>query len=109
MDAYMQIYLLVRSVVLNKEIHIRLIFSTALATSNSSSRLSPAYKMPNPIKDLLVVDHDSFPYIYEENHTVKLQSNPGLVRLNVYRPKNVPRCPILVTYGPYGKDIPYRE
>ncbi|KAL2811535.1 Alpha/Beta hydrolase protein [Aspergillus granulosus] len=65
--------------------------------------------MPNPIKDLLVVDHDNFPYIYEQNHTVKLLSNPGLVRLNVYRPKNVTKCPVLVTYGPYGKDIPYKD
>ncbi|KAE8360767.1 Alpha/Beta hydrolase protein [Aspergillus caelatus] len=65
--------------------------------------------MPNTILDLLKVDTDSFPYIYEENHTVKLQSGPGLVRLNVYRPKTVSRCPVLITYGPYGKDIPYKN
>lgn len=65
--------------------------------------------MPNSTMDLLKVDAESFPYIYEENHTVKLQSSSGLVRLNVYRPKNVPQSPVLVTYGPYGKDIPYKE
>ncbi|KAL4946065.1 hypothetical protein BDV06DRAFT_235615 [Aspergillus oleicola] len=65
--------------------------------------------MPNPVKDLLVVDQDSFSYIYEQNHSVKLQSNPGLVRLNVYRPKSIAKSPVLVTYGPYRKDIPYKD
>ncbi|KAJ9632336.1 hypothetical protein H2203_000741 [Taxawa tesnikishii (nom. ined.)] len=65
--------------------------------------------MPNQIKDLHKVDETSFPYIYEENATVKLQSSEGLVRVNVYRPKSSEKVPVLVTYGPYGKDIPYKD
>jgi len=63
--------------------------------------------MPNEIKDLHKLDDKSFPYIYEENATVALKTSEGLVRCNVYRPKNSGPVPVLVTYGPYGKDVPY--
>lgn len=69
--------------------------------------------MPNYVRtDLHKVDSTSFPYIVEENATVELQLSNGLVRCNVYRPKDSgsdKRVPVLVTYGPYGKDIPYKE
>lgn len=65
--------------------------------------------MPNPIKDIIRVDATSFPYIYEENVTVPLANDTGLIRCNVYRPKNMNKAPVLVTYGPYGKDIHYKE
>lgn len=67
--------------------------------------------MPNTIRqDLTKIDDTSFPYLYEENATVPPKSSPGLVRCNVYRPKDgAERWPVLVTYGPYGKDIPYKE
>ncbi|KAI0536016.1 Alpha/Beta hydrolase protein [Xylaria digitata] len=65
--------------------------------------------MPNTIQDLLVVDNTSFPYIFEQNVTVTLQSGRGLIRCNVYRPKDSPPVPVLVTYGPYGKDIHYQD
>lgn len=65
--------------------------------------------MPNQIKDLHTVDEKSFPYILEQNATVKLKTSEGLVRCNVYRPKDSDPVPVLVTYGPYGKDIPYQE
>lgn len=66
--------------------------------------------MPNQIKeDLHTVDEKSFPYIFEQNATVALKAGDGLVRLNVYRPKGVDKVPVLVTYGPYGKDISYEE
>lgn len=66
--------------------------------------------MPNKIRDdLLVVDETSFPYVYEENVTIKVNSFEGIVRANVYRPKTEEKVPVLVTYGPYGKDIPYKE
>lgn len=65
--------------------------------------------MPSQIRDLLTVDKDSFPYIYEQNVTVTLKESEGLVRVNVYRPKTEEKVPVLVTYGPYGKDIPYSE
>ncbi|KAF5669449.1 cocaine esterase [Fusarium heterosporum] len=66
--------------------------------------------MPNPIKeDIHTVDEKSFPYIFEQNATVSLKAGDGLVRLNVYRPKGVDKVPVLVTYGPYGKDISYQD
>ncbi|CAF3478598.1 unnamed protein product [Fusarium graminearum] len=66
--------------------------------------------MPNQIKeDLHTVDEKSFPYIFEQNATVTLKAGDGLVRLNVYRPKGVDKVPVLVTYGPYGKDISYED
>lgn len=63
--------------------------------------------MPNLIRhDLLTVDKTSFPYILEKNVTVtpKTITNGGLIRCNVYRPKVSERVPVIVTYGPYGKD-----
>lgn len=65
--------------------------------------------MPNPIKEISRVDATSFPYVYEENVTIPLKDNAGLIRCNVYRPKDVDNSPVLVTYGPYGKDIHYKE
>ncbi len=66
--------------------------------------------MPNPIRhDLHTVDETSFPYIFEQNATVELKSSDGLVRCNVYRPKGAEKVPVLVTYGPYGKDTYYGE
>lgn len=65
--------------------------------------------MPSQTRDLQTVDKDSFPYIFEQNVTVPLKSSEGLVRVNVYRPKALDKLPVLVTYGPYGKDIPYKE
>lgn len=66
--------------------------------------------MPNPLRtDLHRVDSTSFDYIYEENLTIQLQEKRGIVRANVYRPKarEGSSFPVLVTYGPYGKDIHY--
>jgi predicted acyl esterase len=66
--------------------------------------------MPNPIReDITTRDETSFPYIFEQNVTIALKDHSGLVRCNVYRPKGIDKAPVLVTYGPYGKDIPYRE
>ncbi|KAH0010681.1 alpha/beta-hydrolase, partial [Aureobasidium melanogenum] len=65
--------------------------------------------MPNKIQDLHTVDDKSFDYVFEQNATVTLRSSEGLVRVNVYRPKTSEKVPVLVTYGPYGKDIPYAD
>ncbi|KAJ0419695.1 Alpha/Beta hydrolase protein [Aspergillus carlsbadensis] len=65
--------------------------------------------MPNQIRDIATIDTDSCPYIFENNVTVKLKSNTGLVRLNVYRPKDGKPAPVIMTYGPYGKDTPYGD
>ncbi|KAI9874230.1 MAG: hypothetical protein M1823_007735, partial [Watsoniomyces obsoletus] len=67
--------------------------------------------MPNETRDISSVDSDSFPYIFEKDVTIPLKSSTGRVRCNVYRPKpkDGEKFPVLVTYGPYGKDIPYSD
>lgn len=74
--------------------------------------------MAGRIKDIHVVDDTSFPYIFEQNVSIPLKSmaNPGpndLIRCNVYRPKaggsETAKRPVLITFGPYGKDIHYKE
>ncbi|KAJ5984579.1 hypothetical protein N7481_006678 [Penicillium waksmanii] len=65
--------------------------------------------MPNEIKDITTRDESSFPYIYEQNVSISLKDESGVVRVNVYRPKGSEKVPVLVTYGPYGKDIPYKD
>lgn len=65
------------------------------------------------VKDALKVDESSFPYIYEENVAIPLKTaTQSIIRCNVYRPKSTnegTKLPVLVTYGPYGKDIHYKE
>lgn len=67
--------------------------------------------MPNVIQHLCTVDEDTYPYIIEQNVSIKLQPD-GLIRCNVYLPKDVRRgqkYPVIITYGPYGKDVPYQQ
>ena len=66
--------------------------------------------MPNKLRDdLYKVDTTSFDYIYEENATIHLSEGRGIVRCNIFTPKasQGAKFPVLVTYGPYGKDIHY--
>lgn len=67
--------------------------------------------MPNQIRDLVVKDTTSFDYTFEQNVSIPLKSSEGVVRCNVYIPKSSgqEQFPVLITYGPYGKDIPYAE
>lgn len=65
--------------------------------------------MPNEIKDITTRDEVSFPYIFEQNVSINLKDESGIVRANVYRPKSSSKVPVIVTYGPYGKDIPYKD
>lgn len=67
--------------------------------------------MPNNIRDLseTVLDHENN-LIFEKNISVPLKDSDLPIRANVYRPKDTSRqYPVLVTYGPYGKDIFYGE
>lgn len=67
--------------------------------------------MPNPIRtDLHTVDDSHFRYIVEKNVTIELKFGKGLVRCNIYRPKESDmnhKVPVIATYGPYGKDTFY--
>lgn len=69
--------------------------------------------MPNVIKDLYkVVKDEENGLLFEKNVDVPLKSSNLPVRCNVYRPLDSgpeKRYPVLVTYGPYGKDIWYGE
>ncbi|CUM67400.1 uncharacterized protein PRCAT00005094001 [Priceomyces carsonii] len=68
--------------------------------------------MPNKIRNIKTVDTTSFPYIFEKNVDIPLKtdtSGGSLVRANIYRPKKDGKYPVLVTYGPYGKDIHYED
>jgi predicted acyl esterase len=65
--------------------------------------------MPNQIRDISSIDETSFSYIFEQNVTIPLKSSSGVVRCNVYRPKGQEKAPVLMTYGPYGKDISYAD
>lgn len=66
--------------------------------------------MPNQIRDISTTDAESYPYIFQQNVSIPLKSSSGVVRCNVYRPKSDSSSfPVLVTYGPYGKDIPYSD
>lgn len=67
--------------------------------------------MPNQYRDIQTVNSTSFPYTLEQNVSVPL-GNGGVVRCNVYKPKAASagkRFPVLMTYGPYGKDVSYEQ
>ncbi|KAK4172071.1 putative acyl esterase [Triangularia setosa] len=64
------------------------------------------------LPDVSTHDRTSFPYLFSKNVSVPLSppaTGTGLIRCNVYRPRDSDKqpVPVLVTYGPYGKDIPY--
>lgn len=66
------------------------------------------FRMPNEVKEFYTKD-ETGAYVFEQNVTITLKDASGLVRANVYRPKTTEKVPVLVTYGPYGKDIPYKD
>jgi hypothetical protein len=63
----------------------------------------------NPIRDLREVHEDNENgLVFEKNVSIPREGTYP-IRCNVYRPiapEDV-KFPVLVTYGPYGKDIPY--
>ncbi|KAK4861613.1 hypothetical protein LT330_003648 [Penicillium expansum] len=66
--------------------------------------------MPNPIRDIQTIDN-THPYIIYQNVSVPLRIG-GVIRCNLYLPRGVTeggRYPVVATYGPYGKDVPYKD
>jgi hypothetical protein len=66
---------------------------------------------PNTLKDLLEVTEDKENgLIFEKNVSIP-RTGTYPIRCNVYRPisSSIDKFPVLVTYGPYGKDIPYEK
>ncbi|CAG8918556.1 unnamed protein product [Penicillium salamii] len=66
--------------------------------------------MPSETRDIseTILDEDN-QLIFHKNVSVPLRWNGGILRVNVYRPMATGKCPALVTYGPYGKDIYYGD
>jgi hypothetical protein len=64
----------------------------------------------NTIRDLLEVTTDTENgLIFEKNVSIP-RAGTFPIRCNVYRPiAEGGKFPVLVTYGPYGKDIPYSK
>jgi predicted acyl esterase len=46
--------------------------------------------------------------LVEQNAEVPMRDG-AILRANVYRPDADARFPVLMTFGPYGKDVPLRE
>ena len=69
--------------------------------------------MPNKVRDLReVYNDDGNKLVFEKNVSIPLRNSDLPVRCNVYRPlglTEIEKYPVLVTYGPYGKDIPYEK
>ncbi|TEY86461.1 hypothetical protein BOTCAL_0008g00360 [Botryotinia calthae] len=64
----------------------------------------------NKIRDLLeVIEDKENGLVFERNVSIPIKASGLPVRCNVYRPiaPEGAKFPVLVTYGPYGKDIPY--
>lgn len=66
--------------------------------------------MSTQAPNIETTDSKSYSYVFRQNVSVGL-SNGGLIRCNIYLPKTGDngRYPALITYGPYGKDIPYKQ
>lgn len=98
-------------VVLAPRLDILLCYTLVASKHHLNALPTSICRMPNEIRqDITTIDETSFPYVFEQNATIQLKDASGLVRCNVYRPKDgAERWPVLMTYGPYGKDIPYQE
>jgi predicted acyl esterase len=51
---------------------------------------------------------DRYEMLVEQNAEVPMRDG-AILRANVYRPDADARFPVLMTFGPYGKDVPLRE
>lgn len=60
--------------------------------------------MPIPVKEDITTVHKGLSYHFEQNVSVFPKSVQGIIRCNVYRPKGSEKVPVIMTYGPYGKD-----
>ncbi|KAJ4351114.1 uncharacterized protein N0V89_006453 [Didymosphaeria variabile] len=62
----------------------------------------------------LKIDRGSFPYVFMQHKDIPLQTyDTGFLRCNIYLPNDAApfgnkKYPVIATYGPYGKDVPYK-
>ncbi|KAJ5775817.1 uncharacterized protein N7511_000828 [Penicillium nucicola] len=67
--------------------------------------------MSSQFRDIKTVDSTNHSYTFEQNVSVPL-SNGSVLRCNVYKPKAASAenpFPVILTYGPYGKDVSYLQ
>lgn len=81
--------------------------------NNSNAKSSGSSTTTLQIRNISTKDTTSFPYIFEQSVDVPLRTHEsGLIRANIYRPLDSDsgtKYPVLVTYGPYGKDVWYEN
>ncbi|KAJ9094994.1 hypothetical protein QFC21_005787 [Naganishia friedmannii] len=65
--------------------------------------------LPFPKPNALHEVHEEPTLVFEKNVDIPMKDGKGLCRGNVYRPKEAGKYPVLLTYGPYGKDVPYSD
>ncbi|GFZ47209.1 hypothetical protein JCM24511_04952 [Saitozyma sp. JCM 24511] len=68
-----------------------------------------SFLMPTPGANHIRTVHELPTMILEKNVDIPLKDGQGLVRANIYKPKAEGRFPVIMTYGPYGKDIRYED
>ena len=81
--------------------------------NDSNAKSSGSSTTTLQIRNISTKDTASFPYIFEQSVDVPLRTHEcGLIRANIYRPLDSDsgtKYPVLVTYGPYGKDVWYEN
>lgn len=81
-----------------------------MTVANGLSR--PIAHLPRPVipgeNAIKSIEKDGS-MIIELNCDVPLSNGRDVLRCNVYRPDSTERLPVIMTAGPYGKDIPYSE
>lgn len=85
-----------------------------VSPSDFSSMADPEVQTP-PIRDIsTTVEDEENNLIFMKNVSIPLKHSKLPIRANVYLPLSytkqpgpASKFPVLVTYGPYGKDIPY--
>ena len=77
---------------------------------NNHKTSKSSHKMASNIRDIReVFEDEANGLVFEKNVSIPLKASDLPIRCNVYRPiaSADQKFPVLVTYGPYGKDIPY--
>src|SRR5664279_4572193 len=58
--------------------------------------------------DTVLIRRKAFEMIFDHDAAIPMRDG-AILRANVYRPNADGRFPVLMTFGPYGKDVPLRD
>lgn len=83
------------------------LFQTRRYRFSPATMTVPAFDIRPGANQIRTVERRSN-MIFEKNVDIPL-ADGGLCRCNVYRPLEPGRYPVIMTMGPYGKDIPYAQ